>query len=111
LPTGVGYNAKLQPGQDPGEDYKHTDDLPWDCIWQFVQKFFSCLQVTRGLRLWARLDELPNSVKRHWTRLMVETWKCNCLATALVEVPAIIQIAHSLITWDIVALCWQNCTI
>jgi hypothetical protein len=28
LPTEVGYNAKLQPGQDPGEDYKHTDDLP-----------------------------------------------------------------------------------
>ena len=28
LPTEVGYDAKLQSGQDPGEDDKHTDELP-----------------------------------------------------------------------------------
>jgi hypothetical protein len=28
LPTEVGYDAKLQSGQDPGEDDEHTDELP-----------------------------------------------------------------------------------
>ncbi len=33
--------------------------------------------VTRGLRLWGRLDVLPNSLKRLWRRLMVEKWTFN----------------------------------
>jgi hypothetical protein len=28
LPTEVGYDAKLQSGQDPGGDHKHADELP-----------------------------------------------------------------------------------
>jgi hypothetical protein len=28
LPTEVGYNVKLQSGQDPGEDNEHADELP-----------------------------------------------------------------------------------
>jgi hypothetical protein len=28
LSTEVGYDAKLQSGQDPGEDNEHTDELP-----------------------------------------------------------------------------------
>jgi hypothetical protein len=28
LPTEFGYDAKLQSGQDPGEDNKQTDELP-----------------------------------------------------------------------------------
>ncbi len=39
-PTQVGYDDELQSGRDPDEDDKHTDDLPWDGFWQFVQKFF-----------------------------------------------------------------------
>ena len=29
LPTEVCYNAKLQSGEDPGEDDEHADELPW----------------------------------------------------------------------------------
>jgi hypothetical protein len=28
LPTEVGYDVELQSGQDPGENDKHTDELP-----------------------------------------------------------------------------------
>ena len=28
LPAEVGYDADLQSGQDPGEDYEHADELP-----------------------------------------------------------------------------------
>jgi hypothetical protein len=28
LPTNVGYDAKLQSGQDPGENDEHADELP-----------------------------------------------------------------------------------
>ncbi len=45
--------------------------------------------VTRGLRLWGRLDVLPNSLKRLWRRLMVEKWTFNSRATALVDIPAV----------------------
>ncbi len=27
-------------GRDTDEDDEHADELPWDCFWQFVQKFF-----------------------------------------------------------------------
>ena len=30
LPTEVGYNVKLQSGQDPGEDDEHSNELPRD---------------------------------------------------------------------------------
>ncbi len=64
--------------------------------------------VTRGLRLWGRLDVLPNSLKRLWRRLMVEKLTFNSRATALVEIPAVsMPIACSLKTCDIcgIVLC------
>jgi hypothetical protein len=42
LSTEVGYDAELQSGQDPVEDDEHADELPWDSLWQFVQKLFCC---------------------------------------------------------------------
>ncbi len=39
--------------------------------------------VTRGLRLWGRLDVLSNSLKRVWRRLMVEKRTLNSWATVL----------------------------
>ncbi len=45
--------------------------------------------VTRGLRLWGRLDVLPNSLKRLWKWFMVEKWTFNSQATALVDIPAV----------------------
>ncbi len=98
LPTHVSYDDQLQSGRDPNKDDEHADELPWDGFWQFVQKLFGyanrLLQqlsgwlvsddlggedvgwswagvVTRGLRLWGRLDVLPNSLKRLWRRLTV----------------------------------------
>ncbi len=61
--------------------------------------------VTRGLRLWGRLDVLPNSLKRLWRRLMVEKWTFSSRATALVDIPAVsMSIARSLKTCDISAI-------
>ncbi len=60
--------------------------------------------VTRGLRLWGRLDVLPNSLKR----LIVDKWTFNSWATALVDIPADgMPIARSLKTCDIcgIVLC------
>ncbi len=45
--------------------------------------------VTRGLRLWGRLDVLPNSLKCLWRRLMVEKGTFNSWATALVDIPVV----------------------
>ncbi len=64
--------------------------------------------VTRGLRLWGRLDVLPNSLKCLWRRLMVEKWTFNSRATALVDIPAVsMPFACSLKTCDIcgIVLC------
>ncbi len=64
--------------------------------------------VTRGLRLWGRLDVLPNYLKRFWRRLMVEKWAFNSWATALVDIPAVsMTITRSLKTCDIcgIVLC------
>ncbi len=64
--------------------------------------------VTRGLRLWGRLDVLPNSLKRLWRWLIVEKWKFNSQATALVDIRAVsIPIACSLKTYNIcgIVLC------
>ncbi len=50
-----------------------------------------------GLRLWGRLDVLPNYLKRLWRWLMVEKWLLNSWATALVDIPAVsMPIARSL---------------
>ncbi len=55
-----------------------------------------------GLRLWGRLDVLPNSLKRLWRWLMVEKWTFNSQATALVDIPAVsMPIARFLKTCDI----------
>ncbi len=133
----LGYNDELQSGRDPDEDDEHADELPWDGFWQFVQNFFGYANrlfqqlsgglvsddlggeecwmwrswagvVTRGLRLWGRLDVLPNPLKRLWRRLMVEKWKFNSHATDLVDIPAVsMPIARSLKTCDIcgIVLC------
>ncbi len=37
--------------------------------------------LTRGLRLWGRLDVLPMSLKRLWRRLTLEKWTLNSRAT------------------------------
>ena len=53
---------------------------------------------TCGLWLWGRLD-IPNSLKRHWRRFMVEKLMFHFLATALVDIPAAsMPIARSLKT-------------
>jgi hypothetical protein len=44
--------------------------------------------VARGLRLWGRLDVLPNYLKWCWRRLKVEEWTFNSLAAALMDIPA-----------------------
>jgi hypothetical protein len=41
--------------------------------------------VIRGLRLWGRLDVLPNSLKPCWRRLMVEKWTLH----SLLDIPAV----------------------
>ncbi len=64
--------------------------------------------VTRGLRLWGRLNVLPNSLKRLWRWLMVEKRTLNSQATALLDITAVsMPIARSLKTYDIcgVMLC------
>ncbi len=108
----------------------------WDGFGQFVQKWFgyanrllqqlavACLRrswrwwcwmwrswagvVTRGLRLWGRLNVEPNSLKHLWRWLMVEKWTFNSRATALVDIPAVsMPIACSLKIYDIcgIVLC------
>ncbi len=62
--------------------------------------------ITRGLRLWGRLDVLPNSLKRLWRRLMVEKMNIQFTATALVDIPAVsMLIARSSKLATSVALC------
>ncbi len=57
---------------------------------------------TRGLRLWGRLDVLPNSLNRLWRWLMVEKWTFNSRATVLVDIPAVsMPIVYSLKTCNI----------
>ncbi len=103
----------------PDEDDEHADELPWDGLWQFVQKFFDyanrllqqlsggaglrwswrwrcCIWrswagvvTTCGMRLWGQLNVLPNYLKWFWKRLTVEKWTFNSWATALVDIPAV----------------------
>ncbi len=73
------------------------------CMWRFWAGV-----VIRSLRLWGRLDVLPNSLKRLWRWLMVETWTFNSRATALVDIPAVnMPITRSLKTCNIcgIVLC------
>ena len=42
FPTEVGYDAKLQSRQVPGDVNDHSDELHWDLFWQFVQKLLDC---------------------------------------------------------------------
>ena len=58
--------------------------------------------VTRGLRLWGRLDVPPNCLKHLWRWHIVEKWTFNSRATALVDIPCQLH-APSLATS--VALC------
>ncbi len=45
----------------------------WKCwIWRYWADV-----VTRSMRLWGRLDVLPNCLKCLWRRLMVEKWTFN----------------------------------
>ncbi len=115
--------TKCSQVETPDEDDEHADELPWDDFWPFVQKFFGyanrLLQqlsrrswrwrcwmwrswagvVTRGLRLWVRLDVLLNSLKYLWRWLMVEKLTFNLRTTALVDIPAVsMPIASSLKT-------------
>ena len=76
--------------------------LRWSCRWRSRRWRSWAGVVTCGLRLWGRLDVLPNSLKRRWRRVMVEKWTLNYLATALKENPAVnMPNAHSLETRDI----------
>ncbi len=70
----------------------------WRCwMWRFWAGV-----VTHGLRLWGRLDVLPNSLKYLWKQLMVDKWTFNSQATALVDIPAVsMPIARSLKTCDV----------
>ncbi len=57
----------------------------WKCwMWRSWAGVVIC-----GLRLWGRLDVLPNSLKRLWRRLMVEKFTLNSRATALVDITAV----------------------
>ena len=81
--------------------------LPHQTITQVVWRTWVGV-VTHGLRLWGRLDILPNSLKWHLRQLMVDKLAFNSLATALVDIPAVsMPIAHTLKTWDIcgIVLC------
>ncbi len=78
----------------------------WRCwMWR------SWAGVTRGLRLWGRVDVLPNSLKRLWRQLMVDKWTFNSRATSLVDIPAAsMQIACCLKTCKIfgIVLCYKT---
>ncbi len=82
--------------------------LRWSWRWRCWMWWSWAGVVTRGLRLWGRLDVLPNSLKRLWRWLMVEKWTFNSQATALVDIPAVsMPIARSLKTCEIsgIVLC------
>ncbi len=131
--TQVGYDDELQSGRDPrwGRRACRWASLRWfltvcaEILWLckpivaaaglrrswrwrcWMWRSWAGV-VTRGLRLWGRLDVLPNSLKRLWRRLMVEKWTFNSQATALVDIPAVsMPIARSLKTCDIcgIVLC------
>ncbi len=114
FPTQVGYDDELQSGRDPDEEDEHADELSLrqfltvcvEILWLCKPIVAAAVQVAglrrswrwrcwmwrswadvvkRCLRLWGRLDVLPNSLKCLWRRLMVEKWTFNSWATALVD--------------------------
>jgi hypothetical protein len=88
-PTEVGYDAELQSGQNPGENHKHADELPWDGFW----RYFCCAN--------PRFISCPGG----WSQTAYGRdilWTFNYLSTALVDITAVsMPIALSLKTWDI----------
>ncbi len=131
--TQVSYDDELQSCRDPDEDDEHAASLRrfltvcveilWLCkpivaaavrvaglgqSWRCWMWRSWAGVVTRGLRLWERLDVLPNSLIRLWRRLMVEKWTLNSRATALVDIPVVsMPITRSLKTCNIcgIVLC------
>ncbi len=80
--------------------------LRWAWRWRYWMWRSWAGVVTRGLRLWSRLDVLPNSLKCLWRRLMVEKLTFNSRATALVDILAVsMPIARSLKLATFVVLC------
>ena len=74
LPTDVGYNAKLQSGQDPGEDDEHADEL-------FEHKFFSCAHPQfYQLSGWLVSDKKPDVEVLGWRG---STWSAVVLPNSL----------------------------
>jgi len=58
-PTQVGYDDELQSGRDPDEDDENADELPWDSLWQFVQKIFCYVnKLLQQLSRWLVSDDL-----------------------------------------------------
>ncbi len=135
----VGYDDELQSGRDPDVDEEHAEmsfpemvsaslcrnslvikpiiaaavwvaGLRRSCRWRCWMWRSWAGVVTHGLRLWGRLDVLPNSLKCLWRRLMVEklTQQLNSWGTVLVDIPAVsMPIACSLKICDIcgIVLC------
>jgi hypothetical protein len=54
-----------------------------------VEVLGGCEAGWRYCQIW--LDIMPNSLKRHWRKLMVEKLALNSLATSLVDIPAVIM--------------------
>ncbi len=88
------YDDELQSSRDPEETTTVCAEILWLCKpivaaavraaglrWSWRWRCWMWRSwagvVTRGLRLWGRLDVLPNSLKRLWRRLMVEKWIFN----------------------------------
>jgi hypothetical protein len=72
------------------------------------QRWRSWAAVVKRLRLWGRLDILPNSLKCRRRRIMLEKLTLNSLATAL-NIPAVsITIACSLKLRHLVLWCYKT---
>ncbi len=100
--TQVGYDDKLQLGQNPGEDNEHADELPWDGFWQFVQNHLfvqtnCCITCPGGWSQMILQVKKPNVEVLGWCG---HTWSAvvrpfNSQPTALVDIPAVsMLIAH-----------------
>ncbi len=85
-----------------GDEWWIRRSCRWRCWMWRSWAGYTCL------RLWGRLEVMPNSLKFLWRRLMVEKWTFNYLATALVDIPAVsMPITRSLKICDIcgIVLC------
>jgi hypothetical protein len=82
---------------------------PWGTVFTMLASANHSLTWRHTCSLWllGLLGVLPNSIKLCW-RLIVEKWRFNYLATALVDIPQIsMPITHFLKTWEIcgIVLC------